>query len=135
MKNLYYFLISSFVFIVTFLQIDINPILNAEVNKKQADNTEVCKISSASLNFKEDIQFQVNQFPIKIISIQEMSNLKGGCSGGGTCENYEHSCEPECTVLYAMKCTGAVGNCLNDDIVPICRCGSTYYFTEGCIAK
>ena len=67
-----------------------------------------------------------------LISINEMSTIVGGC-GGGTCNNYEHSCGPGCTHHNADKCSGTAGNCTNEYIVGICDCPGYYDFTFGCI--
>lgn len=84
------------------------------------------------LIIKDDIKSNYNFSLIELMSAQEMETCIGGCSGGGTCEDYPHTCGDGCTHLYANVCSGGVGNCENSLWVMLCRCGSSYTFTKGC---
>ena len=65
--------------------------------------------------------------------VQLMVSLVGGCSGGGSCEDYPHACGSGCTHHSLDKCDGGSGNCVNEYWGILCRCGVYYYWSKACM--
>ncbi len=122
-----------FVFFLIIAFMDINLGLNQKENYKKMNFTYTDIFTMTSKILQKDIENNCDKFSFKVLSTQEMVTLLGGCSGSGNCEDFPHSCSPSCTHTYATTCDGTVGDCVDDGWVPLCRCGSSYIWTAGCM--
>ena len=120
-------LATTFFFFVIMAWMDIQ----LDLRKKEINNGFKNTYYDTVEIIQEDFENQYIYSSIKVMSIQEMVAQKGGCSGGGTCEDYDHECV-DCTTLSANQCSGGAGNCVNDGYVPVCRCSRGYVYIQGC---
>ena len=78
---------------------------------------------------KNNYSTQTNHY--EILSLNEMSQITGGCSGGA-CTNYSHTCPSNCTYYSASRCSGTVGSCVENYWYLLCDCPGYYDFISGC---
>ena len=124
------------IYIISFLGIALTYVclnLKPKVKNKQINHIYTETTSSINAQFIQgNVEKYHNQSFIKIMSVKDMETLLGGCSGG-TCQNYSHTCDGDCTHLNAKKCAGSSGSCANDHWIVLCRCDSGYIYTKGCM--
>jgi len=68
----------------------------------------------------------------EVLSLREMVAIRGGCGGGGTCQDYTPTCHSDCKALTVKKCSGSTGSCVQNLLLVSCKCSYAIYYTLGC---